>query len=78
MTACDLNTTTPLFPTNSNDFSHSHSFECFLLGYILGGEVVSRGLNLGGCDRDATPSAGCQARIDNSNTAIWLCDRRLD
>jgi hypothetical protein len=78
MTGCDLNTTTPPFPTNSNYFSHSHGFERFLLGYLLRGEAVSRGLSLGGCDRDATPSAGCRARIDNSNTAIWLCDRCLD
>jgi hypothetical protein len=47
MTACDVNTTTPPFPTNSNDFSHSHGFERFLLGYLLGGEAMSRGLSLG-------------------------------
>jgi hypothetical protein len=48
MTACDLNTITPLFPTNSNDFSYSYSFEYFLLGYFFGGETISRGLGLGG------------------------------
>jgi hypothetical protein len=78
MTACDLNTTTPLFPINSNDFSYSYSFECFFLGYLLGGEAVSRGLSLGGCDRNTTPSAGCRARINNSNIVIWLYDRCLD
>jgi hypothetical protein len=78
MTAYDLNTTTLLFPINSNYFSHSYSFERFLLGYLLGGEAVLRGLSLGGYNRDTTPSAGCRARINNSNTAIWLCDRCLD
>jgi hypothetical protein len=48
MTACDLNTTTPPFPTNSNDFSYSYSFEYFLLGYFLGGETISRRLSLEG------------------------------
>jgi hypothetical protein len=47
MTACDLNTITLLFPTNSNDFSYSYSFEYFLLGYFLGGKIISSRLNLG-------------------------------
>jgi hypothetical protein len=68
--ACDLNTTTLLFPTNSNDFSYSHGFERFLLGYLLGRETISHGLSLGGCDKDTTPSAGCRARINNNNIII--------